>query len=324
MLKFDSIIEHKIAQNILVWLGLFLMLVITISADNKLATAGTAVLLLAPPIYITNLWILPFFRKNKGFFFILFFISTISFSYILMSILNYSIGISFDWLKFMNFIGIFTFVLLFGISIKLARDSFLLKQKEKEAELKLLKAQLNPHFLFNTLNNLYGLSVVKSDKLPALMLKLSDLLRYSLYDTKETLVPLEKEITYLENYISLEKIRLEERTTIEFEMKGDTHSKQIAPMLFIVFVENAFKYLDLDNKNGSVLIDLDVNDKRILFRCINTFDASLLKEFPNEKSSGIGLKNAKKRLELIYPDKHELKIEQRNQNYIVALKIDLI
>jgi len=124
MLKFDALINNKIAQNIIVWLGLFLMLVVTISADNKWATAGTVVLLLAPPIYITNLLILPFFKNKKGIFFILFFTSTIVFSFILMSILNYAINDSFDWLKFMNFIGILMFVLLFGISIKLARDSF--------------------------------------------------------------------------------------------------------------------------------------------------------------------------------------------------------
>lgn len=324
MLKFDTIFENKITQNILAWLSLFLLLMVTISANNKWVAAISLILLIAPPIYITNLFILPFFKRKKSIFFILFAIAILFFSFVLMSILNYFMNDAFDWVKFMNFTGIMTFMLVFAISVKLVRDSFVLKQQEKEAELRLLKAQLNPHFLFNTLNNLYGLSVLKSDKLPELMLKLSDLLRYSLYDTKETQVPLEKEVTYLENYISLEKIRLEEKTNIEFNKSGDCNSKKIAPMLFIIFVENAFKYLDLDNENGSVLIDLTVYDNEIIFRCSNTFDKSVLKELPKKKSnSGIGLKNAEKRLKLIYPNSHHLKIEQIEQNYIVELKIDI-
>ena len=103
-----------------------------------------------------------------------------------------------------NVFGGILLTLIFGTAIKLAKDSFVRRQQEKEAELKLLKAQLNPHFLFNTLNNLYGLSVIKSDKLPDLMLKLSDLLRYSLYETSTVFVPLVKEITYLENLKNLE------------------------------------------------------------------------------------------------------------------------
>nr|WP_245545651.1 sensor histidine kinase [Gillisia limnaea] len=199
------------------------------------------------------------------------------------------------------------------------------RQQEKEAELKLLKAQLNPHFLFNTLNNLYGLSVMKSDKLPGLMLKLSDLLRYSLYETKETLVPLEKEIQYLENYISLEKIRLEDTTAIQFTKTGNLSSQKIAPMLFIVFVENAFKYLgvSVEEKSRVVVSIKEVND-RLIFKCENTkYKMGAAIENLEKGKNGIGLMNAKKRLTLMYPERHSLLITENDKTYNIELAIDL-
>jgi LytS/YehU family sensor histidine kinase len=207
------------------------------------------------------------------------------------------------------------------MAIKIARDSFIRRQQEKEAELKLLKSQLNPHFLFNTLNNLYGLSVMKSDKLPSLMLKLSDLLRYSLYETKETYVPLEKEIKYLENYMSLEKIRLEDKTEIRFDKTGNFSDKKIAPMLLIVFVENAFKYLEVSkDKLSKVKVNLKTEENKLIFNCENTFDETeIIKQNLEAGKSGIGLQNAKKRLDLIYPNKHQLTIKKENENYVVQL-----
>ena len=222
----------------------------------------------------------------------------------------------------MNFFGLMLLTTIFSLSIKLARDSFEKKHKDREAELKLLKGQLNPHFLFNTLNNLYGLSVLKSDKLPNLMLKLSDLLRYSLYETQEKLVPLENEIKYLENYISLEKIRLEDKTAIKFTKSGNFIDKKIAPMLLIVYVENAFKHLDLTNQNSKVVIEITLKDKKLIFNCENTFDIHVNNNLEKGKS-GIGLQNAEKRLGLIYPNMHQLKMERIKNNYNVNLTLDL-
>jgi LytS/YehU family sensor histidine kinase len=164
---------------------------------------------------------------------------------------------------------------------------------------------------------------VKSDKLPELMLKLSDLLRYSLYETKDMFVPLEKEIQYLENYMSLEKIRLEDQTTIQFNKPENFQSKSIAPMLLIVFVENAFKHLgDIKNKKNSVLVDLKIDNETLLFKCTNTVDKSKPNEISLEKGkSGIGLYNVKKRLQLMYPNKHQLKINNENGYYNVELKL---
>jgi len=260
-----------------------------------------------------------------GKFIVLFLLNTLVFTAISVVILNYESDIAFEWSRYFNFLGIMVLALVFASTIKIARDSFTRRQQEKEAELKLLKAQLNPHFLFNTLNNLYGLSVVKSDKLPGLMLKLSDLLRYSLYETKEVLVPFEKEITYLENYIALEKIRLEDKTEISLIRKGDFSGIQIAPMLLIVFVENAFKHLGSNRGEYSrVEVNIVSHDKELEFHCFNTIDASAKPEANLEMGkSGIGLQNAKKRLALIYPKKHDLSITQKNLEYIVHLILQL-
>jgi len=325
MYTLDTFIDNKIAQNIFIWVFLYIIFLGAVQSDDRFVTAFFIVLLLAPPIYINNLIILPFFKTNKFLFLSLFAVNLLLFTALSVYILNLSLEEEFKISMLINFLGIMLLSLIFGMAIKFARDSFALRQQEKAAELKLLKSQLNPHFLFNTLNNLYGLSVIKSDKLPNLMLKLSDLLRYSLYDTKEMYVPLEKEIQYLENYISLEKIRLEDKTEIFFNKTRNISSQKIAPMLLIVFVENAFKHLGiLKNKNSNVLVDLIVEDEKLIFKCTNTFNKTKTQEQNLEKGkSGIGLQNAKKRLHLLYPNTHELLIKKDRENHIVELIISL-
>lgn len=326
MSKLDHLIDNKIVQNIIVWVFIFLIGLVSIQSDNIVLSAFLGVLFLSAPVYIHNLKILPLFFTNRKWLGLLLFLLNIAVFtclglYFLSDALNH-----FEWRMVYNLIGILILVLFVSSALKVAGDSFTRRQQEKEAELKLLKAQLNPHFLFNTLNNLYGLSVVKSDKLPDLMLKLSDLLRYGLYDTKDKFVPLEKEITYLENYISLENIRLEDKTTIKFAKNGNSNSKMIAPMLLIVFVENAFKHLG-NNKAGRSLVhvDLNIEDDALKLKCINSFDPLSKKVADMEKGrSGIGLQNAKKRLALIYPEKHELKILEQDDVFSVNLTLQLV
>lgn len=325
MSKLDTFVDHKIAQNLFIWFFLFLIFMTAIQNDNRVLASLFAIALLAPPVYVNNLYILSFFKKSPSIFVSLFLFNTLVFTGISVAILNNVSEVAFAWSRYFNFLGIMVLALVFASTIKIARDSFTRRQQEKEAELKLLKAQLNPHFLFNTLNNLYGLSVIKSDKLPGLMLKLSDLLRYSLYETKEVLVPFEKELTYLENYIALEKIRLEDKTNINWIKKGDFSGTQIAPMLLIVFVENAFKHLgSIRGEYSSVEVNISRHNDVLEFHCSNTMDTDPKPEVNLEMGkSGIGLQNAKKRLELIYPKKHELTITQKNLEYTVKLKLHL-
>jgi len=321
MKKLDEIIDNKIAQNLFLWFCLYLIFTTSVQSGNRFTFAFYIIALLAPAIYVNNLFILKYLRKNITAFFILFFVNAIAFSAISVFLISYFDKQNFNMKMFINFAGIMILAVAFGSVTKIARDSFMRKQQNKEAELQLLKGQLNPHFLFNTLNNLYGLSVLKSDKLPDLMLKLSDLLRYSLYETKETLVPLENEIKYLENYISLEKIRLEDKTEIKFIKSGNLIDKKIAPMLLIVYVENAFKHLDLTSKNSKVIVKINIENNQLIFKCENTFDVNTNNNLEKGKS-GIGLQNAKKRLDLIYPNKYQLEIKT-DTNHTVNLVLDL-
>ncbi len=326
MSKLDRLIDNKVLQNISVWIFIYLIGLVSIQSDNVVLSAFLGVIFLAVPVYIHNLKILPLFFSNRKWLGLLLFVLNIAVFtcvglYFLSDALNH-----FEWRMVYNMIGILVLVLFVSSALKVAGDSFTRRQQEKDAELKLLKAQLNPHFLFNTLNNLYGLSVVKSDKLPNLMLKLSDLLRYSLYDTKDKFVPLEKEITYLENYISLENIRLEDKTNIKFKKNGTITNKMIAPMLLIVFVENAFKHIgNRKDEESLVHVDLNIEDDVLKFNCINSFDPLSKKVTNMEKGkSGIGLQNAKKRLSLMYPDKHELKILEKDTIFSVDLTLQLV
>ena len=324
MSKLDKWIDNKVLQNFFIWFCLFLILLGAIQSEDKIEAIFFIFLVLVPAVYINNIFILPLLSKSTQRFLFFFFLNSLIITAISVFFLGSSLNEGFQLKMFINLFGIMLLALIFGAAIKLVRDSFIRRQEEKDAELKLLKAQLNPHFLFNTLNNLYGLSVVKSDKLPSLMLKLSDLLRYSLYDTKDTFVPLEKEIQYLENYMSLEKIRLEDKTDIQLNKEGSVSSKTIAPMLLIVFVENAFKHLgELSEEKSKVLVFLKIEENQLFFTCTNTVDTVQVKEPNIEKGkSGIGLKNAKKRLDLMYAGKYKLTLKEEKENYVVKLILD--
>jgi LytS/YehU family sensor histidine kinase len=193
---------------------------------------------------------------------------------------------------------------------------------QSKTELQLIQAQLSPHFLFNTLNNLYGLSITDHHKVPELLLKLSELLRYSVYETKEEQVLLKDEVRYLKNYIEFEKIRLGERLilVVNIQDAGDKNAS-IAPMLLIVFMENAFKH-SKNNDDEKIYIDINLkwNDDTIFFWVENSFSPQ--REMSTSKTnSGFGLESVKKRLALLYPNLHELKIKQAEKTYSVELSL---
>ncbi len=324
MSKLDTWIDNKVVQNLFIWFCLFLILLGAVQADNKVVSAIAIIGLLAPAVYVNNIFILPFFNKNLPRFLALFLLNALIFTGVAVFFLVQTLVQDFKWTMFLNFFGILILALTFGSAIRISRDSFVRRQEEKNAQLKLLKAQLNPHFLFNTLNNLYGLSVLKSDKLPELMLKLSNLLRYSLYDTKETYVSLEKELQYLEDYMSLEKIRLEDQTEIAYTRSGVISGKRIAPMLLIVFVENAFKHMgNAQGLKSAVSVAVTIDRDSLIFSCDNSIDKQTTEASLETGKSGIGLQNAQKRLSILYPERHRLAIESKDNEYKVVLTIKL-
>ncbi len=190
--------------------------------------------------------------------------------------------------------------------------------KLKEQELQYLKMQIHPHFLFNTLNTIYGLSLAKNEQTPEMILQLSELLDYILYQTKKPLVKLQDEINHIKNYIDLEKKRFHDNLKISMEIDPVPDSLEIAPMLLLPLVENSFKHGK--DEQGNLVIDLrlKLNDSMLIFEISNSKEANKA----NAESQGIGLQNIKRRLELIYPD-FELDTQNNPKHFRAYLKIDL-
>lgn len=194
---------------------------------------------------------------------------------------------------------------------------------QSKSELQLLQSQLSPHFLFNTLNNMYGLSISDHEKIPGLLLKLSELLRYSVYEAKELLVPLKSELAYINNYIDFEKIRIGNRLSLTCNLEQiATDRIKIAPMLLIVFIENAFKH-SKNTAQKSIVIDITLKtwEDWILFSIRNSFDEH--EEKTKDLSSGLGLSNTYQRLKVLYPNAYELKISKEEGMYNVSLQVKM-
>lgn len=218
----------------------------------------------------------------------------------------------------------FIFVyLIVSLLFKLSKDWFQLKanqmslQKENhQSQITFLKAQLNPHFLFNSLNNIYALTSTDVKKGRENIIKLSDALRYMLYKTDVDRVPLESELEYLKNYVELEKLRLESDEEILVDLDENLNAQKIAPLILLPFIENCFKHCN--KENPEIDIKVDVEDQTLKLVCKNN-------KSEKEKGSdgGVGLANAKKRLELIYKGNYDLKIEELNAYYKTQLILDL-
>ncbi len=195
-----------------------------------------------------------------------------------------------------------------------------LSRQKLQAELQLLKNQLQPHFLFNTLNNLYGLVLTKDELAGDAVLKLSSLLSYMLYESEEQYISLRKEIKHLNEYIELEKMRYGDRLTLEFEEVITDDQILVAPLLLIAFLENSFKHgPSSTEKKAWIKILIRGDERNLYFQVENSIEAEV-EQKSSRTYSGIGLKNVKKRLELLYPGRHELEI-QKNTSYLVKLNL---
>jgi len=213
-------------------------------------------------------------------------------------------------------------IYLFKRMYLIQQHSLNLEKEKLEAELKFLKSQIHPHFLFNTLNNLYALTLKKSDKAPEMVIQLSNLLEYTLYSGKETEVSLNEEIKQIKGYIDLEKLRFGNRLKINTDIDGNVDGLMIAPLLLLPFVENSFKHgASTDLKSPFIDIKVNVKDKQLRFLLTNSTGSEIPK---NEGyKEGIGLKNVKRRLELLYPRKHSLEIIQKSDFFEVSLTLEL-
>lgn len=207
--------------------------------------------------------------------------------------------------------------------IRHQRERTVLENQNMQSELRFLKSQINPHFLFNTLNNLYALTLKKSDKAPEIIIKLSEMMRYMLYECNEKQVFLENEVNYIRNYLDLEKLRQDKNVEITFDVYGHVGKQMIAPLMFIPFIENSFKHgLNNHIAKGYVHIYLDVETDSVTLQVENSKPDSLPQNY-HLRSGGIGLVNVKRRLNLLYPDQYQLDIDDQPNKYSIFLKLTL-
>ncbi|NML23850.1 histidine kinase [Pseudoflavitalea sp. G-6-1-2] len=217
-----------------------------------------------------------------------------------------------------------------GIAIKLIRASIKTQitdartdAAQSQSELQLLQSQLSPHFLFNTLNNIYGTSLTRHEKVPPLLLKLSDLLRYSVYDARERFVPLQSELEYIRNYLEFEQLRIGEKLKLTVSIEDPVDSSvKIAPLLLIVFIENAFKHAK-NTTEDSIQIELKIAvwGDQVLFFVKNSNNQESSQSAMLQSIGGFGLENVRRRLALLYPYQYELNIQNEPEHYSVLLQL---
>jgi LytS/YehU family sensor histidine kinase len=196
-----------------------------------------------------------------------------------------------------------------------------LETQKLTAELNYLKAQINPHFFFNTLNNLYSLAIKNAPETPDVILKLSELMRYMLYESKEERVALPTELEYLKSFIDLQLLRVADDMDFQYTLTGEAGGHLIEPMLFLPLVENAFKHARKNEKGFYIDVSLDVQPQRITMQVANSYQPSTASA--RKHSSGIGLQNVRRRLELLYPQRHELTVAQTPNEYRTKLTLTI-
>lgn len=226
---------------------------------------------------------------------------------------------------YMGAVMVSCFFLFLSTAFKFMTDWFVnekvkskLENEKLAAELAFLKSQINPHFLFNSLNNIYSLAYQQSAKTPEAILKLSEIMRYMLYESNDDKVELSKEIRYLENYIELQKLRFKDRACVQLHVQGEPDGQSIMPLVLISFVENAFKHGVATDPEHPIRICMDIRPQQLLFKVQNKI-SNQNKDF----TGGIGLLNVKRRLDLLYKNRYELSIENNQGIYTSRLQMEI-
>ena len=336
---FRGLLKNRILQHILFWCLSFLILtnILKVSVEIKKIDLIYTAIFHVPIVLIVylNLKLLfpVFLEKGKYFLYSISVLALISLGagfYIIL--FDKWIDHIFSGYYFIAYYGFFDISLYFVIYIfvssllRLARGWFQLQELEKEktlAELKALKSQVNPHFLFNSLNSIYSLARKNSPTVPEKVIQLSDLMRHVIYNSDDDFILLSKEVEMVRNYIELQNLRTPENEKIEIEVIGEVDGKNVAPLIFLPFVENSFKHgLKSGAKNPFVKIKIEVIENDLIFDIENSIGKTT--EIKDSKYKGIGIENVKKRLGLIYPGRHSLKITETENTFKVVLQIKLI
>ncbi len=337
----------RILYHCFFWLGILIFLPLFVSKNpndyfNQIKFFAITLPFDMSTVYISFYILIPnFLTRKKILTFIFFFITTGLFFIILQRIFAFFVIFpnKLDGHTFTQELPSFILItfLIYGLALtiklfklwykknqelhEMTETSLQIELKLKEAELSLLKAQLHPHFLFNTLNNLYGLTLEKSDYAPSVVLRISDMLHYMLYESNNTFVPLEKELKYIRDYLHLEKLRFGEELKLDFSEEGIYSDFEIAPLLLIPFIENAFKHgVSGQTGEAEIKIQLKANNDIVFLSVENSVEPE-----PGDRekdiSGGVGLDNVKKRLELLYKNRNSLKIRQDSDKFSIELEI---
>jgi sensor histidine kinase YesM len=336
--------KGKFIYHILFWAGIYLLWIFvfrnySFSLIKTVSVEFCYLLFITADYYITIYFIVPRFLKTKRYaYFVLLTVVLIAFSALLRALVARQMNLhvftdspvmAFGRLYLNSLVNIFIWVELFIIA-KMITDRIYSQQQlailEKERmkhELDFLKAQINPHALFNSLNSIYGHIDKSNQTARNILLKFSDILRYQLYDCGEDKISLEKEVEYIRNYISFQQIRKDENLKVNVEIEGELYAHDIAPLLLVVFIENAFKFVSsFTDKDNKIEIRLTVCGSLFTFYVYNTTEhredsSSLLNQH------GIGIVNLKRRLELLYPNSHEINLKREADHYEATLKLQL-
>lgn len=343
MKKINTKLLNRLAQHFLFWLAAFAILLKLFSTSSEILKVDLIYTLLflitiSFGVYCNLQLLVPRFLQNGkyGLYIPLFLINIAFWSWFNVlffdKLVDYVLP-GYYFISYYSFIDICCFVLAFtGMTtlLKMARSWFLLAESDKKlaqmkqlqasTELNALRAQINPHFLFNSLNSIYALVLSRSEKAAGAVLRLSDILRYTIYDTRDDFVSLKKELTYLNDYIELQRFRSGPEARINFNIEGETDLRKVAPLLFIPLVENAFKHgIKGDTVNAFVEVDFTIKEDYLCLTVQNNrgvADNTVITE-----SAGVGLDNVRRRLELIYPGKHTLDIFSDEMQFNVKLTI---
>ena len=322
-------IQKSLRNTILINVGAFLLVLILELLSNWRLTdldifahSLTYTLYIMAIIWVNHFVLIPFVLDRKKYvLFGVFFIALIILaSYIKIGFKNNLGSISKLSFFFLYTTGTGMAAFFLRRSIQIQRKNNEKEKLQKELELNYLKEQVNPHFLFNTLNSIYALSRQQSTETPDVVMQLSELMRYQLESAKKDFVLLKEELEFIENYLLLEEKRLSNRCTIEFSIEGELSTIKIAPMLLIPFVENAIKHgAQATNENSTIDITADVQSDKLNFSVVNS-KPSLIS---TSNRKGMGLENVKRRLNLLYPNEHKLEINDTEKEFHIDLTINI-
>lgn len=327
--------------QLIVWGGVYIFFFMLMSQFKELKFAAliasyTTFTMWGMNVF-SNLVLIPFHKKGHSYAFLISFVSLLTIAFLFGTIEHLAINhFNLDTHQhehppliffYIRQVFIFGFIFFVNYATYLLEQTTELKIKQKqlheeklETELKLLKAQINPHFIFNALNNIYSLTYMKAEKAPESVLKLSEMLRYVFYDCSKDKVPINNEVQYIKNFAAFQQMKSEYKQNISLNVNLSNSLIEISPMLLIPFIENAFKYSRVEeDETAFVTIDISQSDQTLKFNIKNSVPTDN-KPLPG---SGMGIKNVKQRLEIIYPGAYSLELIENEKEYEVKLNLEL-